>query len=504
MEKLLPLFIILSLGGAFLIYLLGALIKNRYGRVADTIGNLIFLSGFILALNLISAVRSSSPLLYFMGSWKPPLGITLVVDGLSVLMLLIIWGIGLLSAVFSINYMDKFTSKYKFYALLLLMTGGMSGVVLTGDIFNMYVFIEISAIASYVLVAFGVEAEELEAAFKYMVIGSIGSLTILLAIALLYAKTGTLNMADISLSLAQVPQGGFTVLISLLFAIGFLIKGALVPFHFWLPDAHPSAPAPISAMLSGVVIKVLGVYGLMRIFYNVLGFTEPLKTVLLVLAGLSMLVGVLLQLGQKDIKRLLAYCSVSQIGYVLLGIGLATPLGIFGALFHLVNHAIFKSLLFLDSGAIEYITHTRNIDELSGLKARLPITTLAWFTGSFSASGLPPFNGFFSKLILIIASAQAGYYILAVIAGLSAALTLASFILVQRKVFWGELLSHLTTIKEAPVFMQVSLLVLSVLSIASGSLLLPALRTNFLELAQNALLLGTNYAQQVFSKAGIF
>ncbi|MCS7257891.1 MAG: NADH/ubiquinone/plastoquinone (complex I) [candidate division WOR-3 bacterium] len=504
MEKFLPYFIILSLGGAFIIYLLGAILKNRYSKIADIIANIIFLGGFLLTLFLIPAVKNSAPLLYFMGKWRVPLGITLVVDGLSVLMLTIIWGIGLLSAIYSINYMDKFTSKYKFYALLLLMTGGMSGVAISGDLFNMYVFIEIAAIASYVLVAFGVDAEELEAAFKYMVIGSIGSLTLLLAIAFVYARTGTLNMADVSFSLQAHAKTGFMLLSSLLFTIGFLIKAALVPFHFWLPDAHPSAPAPISAMLSGVVIKVLGVYGIMRIFYNVLGFTEPVKTALLILAGLSMIVGVLLQLGQNDIKRLLAYCSISQIGYVLLGIGLNTPLGIFGAMFHLVNHAIFKSLLFLDSGAIEYTTHSRNINELSGLKNKLPVTTLGWVVGSFGASGLPPFNGFFSKLILIIAAAQAGQYILAVIAGLAAALTLASFIFVHRKVFWGTLLENLKLIRESPGFMQASIIILSALTILSGLLILPIFRINFLDLAQNALLLGTNYAYLVFSKAGVF
>lgn len=503
MEKYLPLFIAIPLGSAFFIYLLGSLLKESAKRISDIWANLATASCLVFSLLTLASVYHNSPLLYFMGGWRPPIGITLVIDGLSAFMLLIINSVGFLATLYSINYMEKFTAKYKFYALLMLLIGGMNGVAMTGDLFNMYVFIEISAIASYVLVSFGVEAEELEAAFKYMVLASIGSLFILLSIALLYAGTGTLNMADISQKLSQNPNATVIILVSILLLVGFSLKAALIPFHAWLPDAHPSAPAPISSMLSGVVIKVLGAYGMIRIFYNVIGMDRRISTIILVLAGLSMIVGVILQLGQNDIKRLLAYCSISQIGYVLLGIGIGTPLGVLGGLFHLLNHAAFKSLLFFNAGAIEYATGTRDMNKLGGLQTKMPISSVSWFIGSFAASGVPPFNGFWSKLILIIAAVQAQHYILAGIAGLAAILTLASFIKVQRKVFMGNLPDLLSEIKEVPKFMATTMVVLAVCCVGMAVLLIPVLRERTLDLARDAILLGTQYAQVVFNKVGM-
>ncbi len=503
MERYIPLFIAIPLGSAFIIYLVGSLLKEKSKRFADIWANLATLACLALSVWSVFAVYRDSALLYFMGNWRPPIGITLVVDGLSVFILLIISSVGFLATLYSINYMERYTAKYKFYALLMLMIGGMNGIAITGDLFNMYVFIEISAIASYVLVSFGVDAEELEASFKYMVLASVGSLFILLSIALLYAGTGTLNMADIARSLAANPNSTMLILVSILFIVGFSLKAALIPFHAWLPDAHPSAPAPISSMLSGVVIKVLGAYGLIRIFYNVIGMDARVSNIILVLAGLSMIIGVILQLGQNDLKRLLAYCSISQIGYVLMGIGIGTPLAIFGGLFHLLNHAAFKSLLFFNAGAVEYATGTRDINKLGGLSQKMPATSTSYFIGSFAASGIPPFNGFWSKLILIIAAVQAQYYLMAAIAGLSAILTLASFVKVQRKVFLGSLSETLTKIKEVPAFMATTLVILSILCVIMAVLLLPGLREYTLDMARDAVLRGTEYAQMVFTKAGL-
>lgn len=501
MDKLIPLFIAVPIGSAFIIYLIGSILKDRSRRFADVWSMLVvlFLAGF--SIYFLKQVSLESPILFFMGSWRPPVGITLVLDGLSCFMLLIINFIALMAVLFSIDYMEKFTAKYKFYALLMLLIGGMNGVTMTGDLFNFYVFLEISAIASYVLVSFGNEAMELEAAFKYMVLASIGSIFILLSIALIYARTGTLNMADISQTILSNPNYPFMILVSILFIIGFGLKAALVPFHAWLPDAHPSAPAPISALLSGVVIKVLGAYGLVRVFYNVLGMSHNVSLIILILSGLSMIIGVILQLGQTDIKRLLAYCSISQIGYVLLGLGLGTPLGILGGLLHLVNHAVFKSLLFFNSGALEYETHTRDITQMSGINQKMPVTGLSWFIGSFSASGVPPFNGFWSKLILIMAAVQAQHYILAGIAGIAAILTLASFVKVQRQVFFGTLPDALSKIREVPISMLVTLIVLTCLCVTMGLLLIPSIRHIVLDSAQNAILVGTDYAKIVFEKA---
>ncbi|MEJ2306174.1 MAG: proton-conducting transporter membrane subunit, partial [candidate division WOR-3 bacterium] len=183
-----------------------------------------------------------------------------------------------------------------------------------------------------------------------------------------------------------------------------------VPFHAWLPDAHSSAPAPISVMLSGVLIKVLGIYALIRVFYSVIGITPVVSNVFITMGVISMLVGAFMGFGQDDMKRMFAFSSISQMGYIAVGIGIGTPLAIIGALFHLLNHAGFKSLLFFSSGVIQNSTGTRNLSELGGLREKMPVTSVASVIGSLSIAGVPPFNGFWSKLIIILAAFSAGYF----------------------------------------------------------------------------------------------
>jgi multicomponent Na+:H+ antiporter subunit D len=360
--------------------------------------------------------------------------------------------------------------------------------VITGDIFNLFVFLEIASVASYALVAFGTERQEIEAAFKYAVMGTVGSLFILLGIVFLYSYTSTLNMADMGQVLAIKGVGSsLIVLVSILFIMGFGLKAALVPFHAWLPDAHPSAPAPISAMLSGILIKSLGIYTLCRIFYNVIGITPSLSSILMTLGALSMVIGVFLAIGQWDFKRLLAYHSISQIGYVILGIGLGTPLGILGGLFHLFNHSVFKSLLFLNSGAVEYSTGTRDLKEMGGLAKKMPVTGTTSFIASMSIAGIPPFNGFWSKLIIIIAAVEARRYGYAFWAVLASILTLASFMKVMKYAFLGTLKEKWDKVKEVPFFMKLSMSALALICIVGGALLIPGVKEIFLDKAAKIL-----------------
>ena len=487
---MLALFIVISLGAAFLISLFG-----RKSKVfCDIACNISTFALFLLSLNSLFVVRQYSTVVYKIGGWIPPLGICLVLDGFSAFMLVTLNLVSFLIAFYSINYMEKYTDKYKFYSLFMLMVAGMNGVILTGDIFNLFVFLEVASVASYALVAFGVEAEELEASFKYAVIGVISSSFILLGIGLLYAYTSTLNMADISLTIAQKGFSSVILFVSVLFIAGFGIKAALVPFHAWLPDAHPSAPASISAMLSGVLIKVLGIYSLVRIFFNIFGVTEIMLTILTALGAISLLVGVFLAIGQWDLKRLLAYHSISQIGYVVLSIGLGTPLGILGGLFHLFNHSIFKSLLFLNSGAVEYATDNRDLKKMGGLKEKMPVTSNTSWIASMSISGIPPFNGFWSKLIIILACVQADRIGLAFIAVIGSILTLASFMKVQKFAFFGKLNTTLNKIKEVPVSMRLSMIIFAAICLFGGLLLIPHLMEYFLKPATNVLVSGTEYA----------
>ena len=493
-EILIPFFVILPLAGAFLISLLG----KRAKALLDISANMITAALFIMSIYSIYLVKSSGVLVYKVGMWVPPIGIALVLDGLSSFMLVVVNAIVFFIMTYSVNYMERYTEKWKFYALFLLMLAGMEGVVVTGDIFNLFVFLEMASVASYALVAYGTEAEELEASFKYLIMSSLGSVFVLLGIALVYGYTSTLNMADVAATLLAKGPGKVILFVSALFIMGFGLKSALVPFHAWLPDAHPSAPAPVSATLSGVLIKALGIYTLVRMLYNVLGVNSTILSVLMFLGAVSMLVGVLSAIGQWDLKRLLAYHSISQVGYVVLGIGLGTPLGIFGGLFHLFNHSVFKSLLFLNSGAIEYSVGTRDLRKMGGLKERMGVTADTSVIASMSIAGVPPFNGFWSKLIIILAAIQSRQFVYAFLAVTASILTLASFMKVQKYAFFGKLDEKYKNVKEAPFFMCASMVMLSVICVVGGALLLPVLSKVFLGPATDVLVNGRNYAKAVF------
>jgi len=493
-SNILPLFVGISLAGAFLTSIVGKKVK----WMPDLMGSVTTFILLGLSLITVRIVATQGILVYSVGSWKLPIGIALVLDGLTVFMLVTVNLMAFFIAIYSINYMERFTSKWKFYTLFLLMVAGMNGVVITGDMFNLFVFLEIASVASYALVAFGTERHELEAAFKYTVMSTVGSLFVLLGIVFLYSYTSTLNMADMANILAQKSASNITIMVSVLFIMGFGLKAALVPFHAWLPDAHPSAPAPISAMLSGVLIKSLGVYTLCRVFYNIIGINSSLSLILMVLGTLSMVLGVFLAIGQWDFKRLLAYHSISQIGYVILGIGLGTPLGMIGGLFHLFNHSVFKSLLFLNSGAVEYATGTRDLQKMGGLMTKMPITGTTSLVASMSIAGIPPFNGFWSKLIIIIACVQAnrlGYAFWAVLASI---LTLASFMKVMKYAFFGKLREKWNKVEEVPVFMKLAMVVLAIICVIGGVLLIYNINEVFLKPASDVLLEGTKYADIVF------
>jgi len=500
----LPVFVVLPLAAAFMLPLFG-----KKGKSAATLlANLVTIGLVVMAVSTIGQSRT-----YEIGRWSIPLGINLVLDGLSCLLLLAVSVVSAAAMLFSTRYMEQYTAKSKYLCLFMLMVTGMNGVVLSGDIFNLFVFLEIASIASYALVGFGCEHEELEASFKYMVLGSIASMFVLFAVALVYGNTGTLNMAYISRTIGTNGMNlGLTFAMGL-FIAGFGLKAALVPFHAWLPDAHPSAPAPISAMLSGVLIKALGVYALTRILFNIFGISVAVGWVIITLAVLSMVCGALLALGQWDFKRLLAYSSISQVGYVVLGLGLGAliiakggntavaSLAILGGLLHLLNHAVYKSLLFLNSGSIEMATGTRQLKEMGGLAEKMPYTRATCAIASASIAGVPPLSGFWSKLIIVIAAIQAEYYwIAAVVVGVSVC-TLIMYLKAHRYVFLGELPENLKDVKENKGSMLLAMSLLAVLCVVMGLLVLvKPLKTNVLEPAVKVVMDGPDYSANIIAQ----
>jgi len=508
--NLLPYYVAIPMGLAFLIPLLSKWWK-RSGEVLATGGMAVLAA---MALGSIGAPSTS----YTMGGWLPPVGIALMSDGLTVLLLIAVNVVGFLCILFSLKYMRSYTSLEKYYSLFMLMITGMNGLVVTADVFNMFVFLEIASIASYALVPFGIDADELEAGFKYLILGSVASTMVLFAIGTVYAVTGSLNMADIAREIATKHAGAglnpALLLAAAFFLMGFGLKAALVPFHAWLPDAHPSAPAPISAMLSGVVIKSLGVYAICRVFFHMFGFDPAIPSSVIIansiigFAVASIVLGGLLAIGQWDYKRLLAYSSIGQVGYIMLGIGvgarvLATggvpsvaALAILGGLFHLINHTAFKSLLFLSSGAIQYATGTRDMKRLGGLKLKMPITSTTTTLGALSIAGVPPFSGFWSKLLIIVATIKAGHPALASIAIAMAFVTLAYYVKVQREIIFGTVRGAVETAKEVPALMYIPLVVLAIVCVGFG-LLYPVIGSRILEPARDALMNSAAYIRVV-------
>ena len=508
MENVLPLLVVVPLAAAFLTPIVGLLKPGRLCAPVALAATavLVILSGMTFA--------GDSVIVAWIGGWKGTAdladvtGIAMVCDGLTRLMLLVINVVALMAMLFSTSYMRRYGRVNLYYTLMLLMISGMNGIVLSGDLFNIYVFLEIAAIASYGLVGFGVESEEMEASFKYLALSAIASGFILIGVGIIYNLTGTLNLAQIANAIRDSAPNNALWLALGFFLAGFGLKAAMVPFHAWLPDAHPTAPAPISAMLSGILIKATGIYVLARLVFNVFGPSEAAAGVLIALGMASMVVGVLLAIGQWDFKRLLAYHSVSQMGYVVLALGVGAQarvqghdvvagLAVFAGLFHMMNHAFFKSLLFLCSGSIVYATGTRDLHKLGGMGRKMPLTSACTRVAALSISGVPPFNGFFSKLLIVIAVVWAGHPVLGALTVLVSFVTLLSFVKVQRYLIEGEVPPEHAAVKESPLPMLTSMAILAVLCLAAG-LLLPLYKSTLLEPASRALLNGLGYAASVF------
>ncbi len=379
------------------------------------------------------------------------------VDGLSALMVVVVALIGLAAILYSVEYIEhqplldrigvgKAERRLAiFYALLVWFLGTMTWAAVTNNIVMLYVAVEATTLTSGLLVAFFWDRRALEAGYKYLMLLTVGITFALFGCVMVYAAgagTGRLTGREALLisslrSVAPLMPHRTALLATALLVVGFGMKAGLAPFHAWLPDAHAEAPTPVSVLLSGVMLKV-ALYALARtvsIFFPSL----PQITVFAVALGaFTMLLGVIMAMAQDDLKRLLAYSSVSQMGYVLAGVALGTYLGAFGGLFHLLNHALFKSLLFMTAGAVIYATGRRRVSELGGLAKQMPITSACFVVGALAIAGFPPFNGFMSKFTIYLALADSGLWWAVVIAVFTSLLTMVALIRPAYRVFWGE------------------------------------------------------------------
>jgi multicomponent Na+:H+ antiporter subunit D len=413
------------------------------------------------------------------GGWNPPFGIVWVVDKFSLFLGLLITGISSLVAIFSVRYIKE--RKHRYYTLLCLLTIGLLGVSLTGDIFNFYVFFEILSISSYALVAFFLDRNAIEGALKYLIMGSLSTTFILLGIAMIYGLTGTLNFADIALKVDKT----FAFLIPLgLMIAGFGLKAAIVPFHAWKPDAIEGTPAPIGAIFTSISTSV-GVYAILRILF-VFDLIR-LNWLLIGFGLLSMIIGASLAFVQVNVKRLLAYSGISQIGYVVMAIGLGTSLGLTSGLYHLLNNALIKALLFLSIGSVIYVTGKENLNEM-GVK-NTPLMLMVGL-GILAVSGIPPLNGFVSKWVIYLASWEINP-ILTVVAVVISAFTLAYYL----KVFSSIFLTSERTEISIQKTMLIPIIILTILCIVIG--VFPQLGFFMVDQAKNALLNQSQYINAV-------
>ena len=480
---MLLLFILLPLAVAAVMPLLDRVSR----RLPDTLASLTVAALFAMECGYVTLVAGGEVVYWSATKYGVPAGFSLMMDGLSLLFLVTISLVAFFCSIFSSTYMASYGKKSTFYALLLIMIAGMNGLVLTTDLFNLYVFLEVAAVAGYALVGFGQQGDNVEGAFKYLMLSVVATTSILLSLSFIYFMTGTLSLPLLASQAGAAMNAKLIAVCTALFLMGFGLKIGVVPFHGWLPDAYPAAPAPISAMLSGILGKVTGIYALLRIVFSVFGLTPDISHIFTVLGVASMLVGALLAIGQTDFRRMLAYSSISQVGYMFLGFGTGTAMGIAAGLFHLFNHAVFKSLLFLDAGSTEYATGIRDLRKLGGINNRLPITGLTTTIGVFSTAGVPPFNGFWSKLFVILALVGAQQYFVAVLAIGASILTLWYFLQMQRWAFYGKLTAGLEWVREVPFGMAFATFCLALLCLAIG-LCYPWITANLIEPGVTALM----------------
>jgi len=407
------------------------------------------------------------------------LGATYPVDALARVMYLAIALVCLCSALLARSAPSEAGQEFRFANLLLLILAGMNGVVMVRDLFALYVFLEITAVASLVLIVVERGRAAFEGAFKYMVLGAVATSLLLAGLALLFVVAGSTSFDVLASALGRGTPHPLALTGTALLLAGLAIKAGLVPFHGWLPDAYSSAPAPVSVLLAGVVTKTTGVYTLIRLVGSVLGHPDRLAPILVAAGLVSVVVGALAALGQKDLKRMLAYSSISQVGYMVLGLATGSKLGMAGAVLHLFNHSVFKTLLFVNSAAVERQAGTRDMDRLGGIGARMPVTGVTSVIALLSTAGIPPFSGFWSKLFIVVALWQTGHRAAAAAAILASVLTLAYFLSMQRRVFFGKLAESCAGLKEANGWALAPALLLAAITVGLG-LSLPWLFQTFL------------------------
>ena len=405
-------------------------------RILTLAGSIVY---FAVAVVLLERVAEEGIQAVQKGDWIAPFGITLVADMFSAVMVATTGVVTLVIVIYSLGTMDRGREAYGYYPLFNILIMGVSGAFLTGDIFNLFVWFEVLLISSFVLLALGGERAQLEGAIKYVTLNLVASAFFLAAVGILYAMAGSLNMADLSQRLGDVAQPGLVTTLAILFLVAFGIKGAIFPLFFWLPASYHTPPVAVSAIFGGLLTKV-GVYALIRVFTLLfLNNVDYTHTIILWAGGITMVTGVLGAVAQYEFRRLLSFHIVSQIGYMVMGLGFFTPLALAGTVFFIVHNIFVKTNLFLVSGVSHRLHGTYDLKKLGGLYRAHPWLSMLFLMSAFSLAGVPPLSGFFGKLVLIRAGLGIEQFVLVAAALGVSLLTLFSMTKIWAEAFWKPL-----------------------------------------------------------------
>ncbi len=449
----------------------------RSGRIAFAVMLVTSLVLPFIAGGLLWQVLSTGPISYHIGGWAPPFGIEYRIDLLNAFVLMLITAVGAVIAPFAARSIARELDDEQhawFYCMYLLCIAGLLGIAATGDAFNAFVFLEISSLSTYVLIAMGRDRRALIAAYQYLIMGTIGATFYIIGVGLLYLLTGSLNMVDIAQRLAAVPADQAPALYAALafITVGISLKLALFPLHAWLPNAYAYAPSWATAFLAATATKV-AIYLLIRYYYPVFGGAVdlgglPFNDIIIVLSVAAMFIASLVAVFEKDLKRMLAFSSVAQIGYITLGVGLADWAGLTGGLVHLVNHALMKAALFLAVGAVVYNIGTSKLSDLAGIGRKMPLTMIAFTIAGFGLIGTPGTSGFISKWYLALGAVDHGWWWLVF---LLVGSSLIAFVYVGRvlEIVWLRAPSDkVAEAKDPPLSMLIPILIFAAATIWFG------------------------------------
>ncbi|CAN5442748.1 Na+/H+ antiporter subunit D [soil metagenome] len=405
-------------------------------RAQRTVSLLTTAATAVIAVLLLRHVAEHGTVVLQAGGWPAPYGISFVVDRFSAIMVAVATVMVSVVLLYSVGLISEKTERLYFHPVYLVLGAGVSAAFIAGDLFNLFVAFEILLISSYVLLTLGATRQQIRSGMTYVVINLVASTLFVVGVAFLYAATGTVSLAELAVLVPQLPAG-LRAGIGVLFLVTFGIKAGLFPLFFWLPDSYPTAPSPITAVFAGLLTKV-GVYAIIRtqtlLFAPEGGGSSRL---LLFVAGSTMVVGVLGAVAQNDIKRILSFHIVSQIGYMILGLALFTVAGLAGAILYIVHHIIVKTALFCVGGAVEHRWGTGKLDRLGGVGRQMPVLAILFGAAALSLAGLPPFSGFVAKLALLQAALAGGHYLIVTASLVVSALTLFSMTKIWAGAFWG-------------------------------------------------------------------